>query len=256
MSQPAFANVSTTLSPTKAKTGYRLIVDEDQTSIVVAGKDGFVYLASSDQKYNISAPWGTINLDADPVNIDVFGRLMGVWEYGVYASITPVLLIPPKQVYSDSIAAQVQPLFLGHHPANSCWPKLLTATPPNRSLSVLESEKAQGKAGVHRRGGRAGPGQQGPGGPPHCPLPDVLQGADGDPVCLPPSHSWTTTASGGCPTSGRRTTSRSSAATTASSRRRLVSGTLARSAVPCASRPRHLCRGLQPRELMSGGEGL
>lgn len=58
------------------KTGYRIIMDYDQTSILVSGQDGYIYLVKSEQKYDLSAPWGTIDVHSNAVDLDVFGRIM------------------------------------------------------------------------------------------------------------------------------------------------------------------------------------
>jgi len=56
--------------------GFRVIMDEDKSSILVSGRDGYVYLTTSEQNYDLSAPWGSVNLTSETVSLDVFGRVI------------------------------------------------------------------------------------------------------------------------------------------------------------------------------------
>ncbi|KAI0388747.1 hypothetical protein F5Y17DRAFT_180805 [Xylariaceae sp. FL0594] len=58
------------------KAGYRVIMDKDKTAILVSGRDGFVYLVSTSDAYDVSAPWGSVNVTANAFSMDVFGRLV------------------------------------------------------------------------------------------------------------------------------------------------------------------------------------
>lgn len=69
-------DVAQSLKRPETKAGFQIIMDEDKTSILVAGEDGYVYLVKTDENYDISAPWGTIDMKSNTVNLDVFGRIM------------------------------------------------------------------------------------------------------------------------------------------------------------------------------------
>ena len=70
-------DVAATIQPPNNDTGFRLIMDYDKTTVLVAGKDGYIYLVpANDIQNDVSAPWGSINLTTPGVNLDVFGRVM------------------------------------------------------------------------------------------------------------------------------------------------------------------------------------
>ncbi|RAQ69076.1 hypothetical protein COH21_008346 [Aspergillus flavus] len=56
--------------------GFPLIQDAGQTSTLVSGKDGRIYLANNSAEYDISAPWGALEVDKNIFSYDVFGRLI------------------------------------------------------------------------------------------------------------------------------------------------------------------------------------
>ncbi|GMF80181.1 unnamed protein product [Aspergillus oryzae] len=56
--------------------GFPLIQDAGQTSTLVSGKDGRIYLANNSAEYDISAPWGDLEVDKNIFSYDVFGRLI------------------------------------------------------------------------------------------------------------------------------------------------------------------------------------
>ncbi|KAJ5895520.1 hypothetical protein N7495_007211 [Penicillium taxi] len=62
--------------------GFRLIQDANQTATLVAGKDGRIYLASNSAQYDISAPWGGLQVNKNVFSYDVFGRL--IWFNAKY----------------------------------------------------------------------------------------------------------------------------------------------------------------------------
>lgn len=75
-SKPVLRNVSKELKPAATKAGYRLITDKDQKHILVSGSDGHVYLVDSDEKYDLTAPWGTLELESKAFSLDVKERFM------------------------------------------------------------------------------------------------------------------------------------------------------------------------------------
>ncbi|KAE8322651.1 fungal-specific transcription factor domain-containing protein [Aspergillus sergii] len=56
--------------------GFRLIQDAGQTSTLVSGKDGRIYMVNNSAEYDISAPWGGLQVDKNIFSYDVFGRLI------------------------------------------------------------------------------------------------------------------------------------------------------------------------------------
>ncbi|KAJ5898999.1 hypothetical protein N7495_003743 [Penicillium taxi] len=62
--------------------GFRLIQDAGQTATLVAGKDGRIYMANNSAQYDISAPWGGLEVDKNIFSYDVFGRL--IWFNAAY----------------------------------------------------------------------------------------------------------------------------------------------------------------------------
>ena len=74
--KPNLTDVASRLSRPDSKAGFRIIMDEDKSSILVSGTDGHIYLVDSKQNYDMTAPWGTIDINSQTVNLDVFGRIM------------------------------------------------------------------------------------------------------------------------------------------------------------------------------------
>jgi hypothetical protein len=56
--------------------GFRIIMDKKEDSILVSGTDGNIYLISRREQYDLSAPWGTVNITANVLSMDVFGRVL------------------------------------------------------------------------------------------------------------------------------------------------------------------------------------
>ncbi|THC93340.1 hypothetical protein EYZ11_007196 [Aspergillus tanneri] len=56
--------------------GFRLIQDAQQTAILVSGTDGKMYMVDNSVDYDVSAPWGAMDLKKDIFSYDVFGRLI------------------------------------------------------------------------------------------------------------------------------------------------------------------------------------
>lgn len=73
--KPDYVDDTRALQIAQSKVGFRLIMDDDKSSILVTGKDGFIYLASTDQKYDFSSPWGSVKQGSNIVDLDVLGRI-------------------------------------------------------------------------------------------------------------------------------------------------------------------------------------
>ncbi|KAJ5893493.1 hypothetical protein N7495_005184 [Penicillium taxi] len=56
--------------------GFRLIQDAGQTATLISGKDGRIYMTNNSAEYDISAPWGGLQVDKNIFSYDVFGRLI------------------------------------------------------------------------------------------------------------------------------------------------------------------------------------
>ena len=69
-------NLTANISDHQPNTGFRIIMDYNKTSILVSGKDGYIYLIESNEQYDTSSPWGSIDLKSPGVDVDVFGRIM------------------------------------------------------------------------------------------------------------------------------------------------------------------------------------
>lgn len=94
------------------KVGFRIIMDEDKTSILVSGQDGHIYLVGTDELYDVSSPWRTIDLKSNGVNLDVFGRIMAHYPDKYAKLIADVDIYEPNKVPDKKRAAYVltQPL--------------------------------------------------------------------------------------------------------------------------------------------------
>ncbi|KAJ4158394.1 uncharacterized protein LMH87_008921 [Akanthomyces muscarius] len=85
--------------------GFRIIMDEDKTSILVSGQDGHIYLVGTDELYDVSSPWGTIDLKSNGVNLDVFGRIMAYYPDKYARLIADVGMYEPDKVPDKERAA-------------------------------------------------------------------------------------------------------------------------------------------------------
>ncbi|CAI7569729.1 unnamed protein product [Penicillium glandicola] len=56
--------------------GFRLIQDASLSSTLVSGTDGRIYLVENKAEYDVSAPWGGMEVDKNIFSYDVFGRLI------------------------------------------------------------------------------------------------------------------------------------------------------------------------------------
>ena len=79
---PPIRDVAATLDDHQPKTGFKIIMDYNKTSILVSGKDGYIYLVEAGENYDTSAPWGSIDLNSPGVDVDVFGRVMSYVDAG------------------------------------------------------------------------------------------------------------------------------------------------------------------------------
>ena len=69
-------DVAAPLDSNTKKYGFRILMDKKQSGILVTGTDGYAYFADQKTGYDLSAPWGTINMKENVLNFDVFGRLL------------------------------------------------------------------------------------------------------------------------------------------------------------------------------------
>lgn len=78
-------------------------MDEDKSSILVSGEDGYIYLVKTDENYDLSAPWGTIDVNSNTVDLDVFGRIMSNKLHGTF--VTEIKVNEVDKVPADEKAA-------------------------------------------------------------------------------------------------------------------------------------------------------
>ena len=63
--------------------GFRLIQALNESTILVSGTDGYIYLTNNSENYDISSPWGGPDVAKNIFSYDVFGRLIWYSEYRV-----------------------------------------------------------------------------------------------------------------------------------------------------------------------------
>jgi hypothetical protein len=103
-SPPKLNNVAARLhSSVKGGEGFRIVMDEKETSILVSGTDEYVYLAEKKEGYDLSAPWGSLNITQDVLDFDVFGRLIcfsevDFWRRENHGRALPLRVCNPKRV--------------------------------------------------------------------------------------------------------------------------------------------------------------
>jgi hypothetical protein len=100
-------DVAKGLKQPPGKQGFRLLMDADEDSVLVSGNDGGIYAVDRSQNYDLSAPWGTLDLTKNPLTLDVFGRIIAyTWlsplKYGDQDVLVPalaeLLVVDPKKV--------------------------------------------------------------------------------------------------------------------------------------------------------------
>jgi hypothetical protein len=118
--KPKIKNIAKKLkSGTPNKEGFRILMDADETSILVAGEDGYIYFAEKTEGYDLSAPWGTVNTTLNIISFDVFGRLINFnpWEmmFDGFTYVAPLYLDSPKKMPLDRRRPLAQPRNLPLH---------------------------------------------------------------------------------------------------------------------------------------------
>lgn len=53
---PTITDVASGLKEPQTNVGFRVIMDEDKTSILVSGEDGYIYLVKTAENYDVSSP--------------------------------------------------------------------------------------------------------------------------------------------------------------------------------------------------------
>ncbi|KAI3323015.1 DUF862-domain-containing protein [Xylariaceae sp. AK1471] len=56
--------------------GYRIIMDQNKTTVLVSSRDGYIYLVPNDAEYDINAPWGSVDLRTNAVSPSFLGRVL------------------------------------------------------------------------------------------------------------------------------------------------------------------------------------
>ncbi|KAH8896306.1 hypothetical protein GQ53DRAFT_819421 [Thozetella sp. PMI_491] len=74
--KPNISNHAANMENLDDKFGYRVIMSEDQTGIVVADPDGYIFLVNVTEEFDMSAPIGSANLSSNLFDIDVFQRVL------------------------------------------------------------------------------------------------------------------------------------------------------------------------------------
>lgn len=100
-------DVAKNLTQPPGKQGFRLLMDADEDSILVSGNDGGIYAVDRNEKYDLSAPWGTLDLTKNTFMLDVFGRIIAyTWlsplKYNgqdvKVPALAELLVVDPKKV--------------------------------------------------------------------------------------------------------------------------------------------------------------
>ena len=74
--KPTIADATREFKKVDGAQGFRILMDPKGDTIVVAGRNGGLYLVGKDSGYDVSAPWGTLDTNANPLTLDVFGRTL------------------------------------------------------------------------------------------------------------------------------------------------------------------------------------
>jgi hypothetical protein len=65
-----------------SKVKYNIIKDFADTTILVSGTDGGIYLINTTEANDLSAPWWCLGPDRNIASVDTFGRLLSFRETG------------------------------------------------------------------------------------------------------------------------------------------------------------------------------
>ncbi|KAH8896775.1 hypothetical protein GQ53DRAFT_760879 [Thozetella sp. PMI_491] len=103
--KPTINDVAATLKPPPRDFGFRVIMNEAKEAIMVSGNDGYIYLASNDQRYDSSAPVGSVNLTSNLFNMDVYARIMAYKADGLKGYAAQVRFWNVSKIPEDEKAA-------------------------------------------------------------------------------------------------------------------------------------------------------
>lgn len=85
-------------------TGFTIVMDEDKSSLLVSGTDGGIYLVGTKESYDLSSPWGTLDLKSGMLDLDAFGRIMSYAFYGNVPYVAKLSVWNPAEVPSKERA--------------------------------------------------------------------------------------------------------------------------------------------------------
>lgn len=85
----------------ESKVGFRLIMDDDKSSVLVTGTDGYIYLANTKENYDFSSPWGSVKPDSNVVDLDVLGRIVSYKFSTKSVLAAQVKVFKPSKVPKD-----------------------------------------------------------------------------------------------------------------------------------------------------------
>ncbi|KAJ5995665.1 hypothetical protein N7481_002642 [Penicillium waksmanii] len=74
--KPYIADATRNFKKVEGAQGFKIVMAADSGSIMVTGTNGGLYLVGKDKGYDVSAPWGTLDTEAKPLTLDVFGRVL------------------------------------------------------------------------------------------------------------------------------------------------------------------------------------
>ncbi|KAJ5278653.1 hypothetical protein N7478_004025 [Penicillium angulare] len=72
--KPTISDATREFKKVEGAQGFRILMDAKGDTILVAGRNGALYLVGKDSGYDVSAPWGTLDTNENPLTLDVFGR--------------------------------------------------------------------------------------------------------------------------------------------------------------------------------------
>lgn len=115
---PNISDVSANVTKPQGDSGFRVIMDEDKTLILVSGEDGHIYLVETSEQYDLSSPWGTVDANSSSVNLDVFGRMIGYYPGKFMRKVVNVGVFDLSEMPEKQRAAYVYTLRTTEHNAN------------------------------------------------------------------------------------------------------------------------------------------
>ncbi|KAJ6081027.1 hypothetical protein N7499_005901 [Penicillium canescens] len=129
--KPSIADATREYKKVEGTQGFKILMAADSGTIMVSGTNGGLFLVEKDKGYDVSAPWGTLDTKANPLTLDVFGRVLAYKL--LKASDKKDRLGTNAPIVADLMVSEPQSVPVGYR---------------STAMKQLESSKSQKRYGI------------------------------------------------------------------------------------------------------------